>query len=67
MEPQRLLSIQQVQDLLGGISRSTVYRLIQTGSLTRPKRVSARRVAWPAGEIERYLASRPRAGDHDDT
>ena len=50
MEPQRLLSIQQVQDLLGGISRSTVYRLIQTGSLTAtqarfgaPRRVASGR------------------------
>ena len=66
MESQKLLSIRQVQEILGGLSRATVYRLVRQGSLVRPKKVSARRVAWPAEEIERYLATRPRAGDDDD-
>ena len=66
MEPQRLLSIQEVQNRLGGLSRSTIYRLIRSGELERPKRVSARRVAWSVTSIDLFLASRPPAGNHDD-
>lgn len=66
MEPQRLLSIRKVQDRLGGVSKSTVYRMVRAGELARPKRVSARRVAWVEREIQRFLSSRPRAGNQDD-
>ena len=45
-----------------GLSKATLYRMVSSGALARPVRVSARCVGWYAEEIDQFLASRERAG-----
>jgi prophage regulatory protein len=42
-----------------GLSRSTIYALMDTGDFPRPIRIGKRAVAWPESAIEKWLASRP--------
>lgn len=44
------------------LAKPTIYKLMNKGQFPRPIRVGAARVFWPEGEIEDYLASRPRSG-----
>lgn len=41
-----------------GLSDTTIWRSVRRGDLPRPVRLSPGRVAWPAGVIEAWLASR---------
>ena len=56
----RLLSWAQVKDRVG-LSRSTVWRLIQERSFPPSVRISKGRVAWVAADIEAWMAARIRA------
>ncbi len=56
----RLLRRAQVE-IRTGLSTTTIYRLMRTGKFPRPIKVSKKAVRWPASEIERWLASLPRA------
>ena len=49
-------------ELVTGLSKATLYRMVSSGALARPVRVSARCVGWYAEEIDQFLASRERAG-----
>lgn len=53
-------------ELLTGLSRSSIYRLISEGSFPRPVKVGERAVRWPASAIEAWRAARPAtvAEDH---
>lgn len=42
-----------------GMSRSTVYLLMQKGEFPRPVKLTSRSVAWPESAITDWLASRP--------
>ena len=44
-----------------GISKATLYRLVNAGRFPRPVQLGARCVGWRATEIERWLAERPPA------
>ncbi len=44
-----------------GLSRSTIYRLMDAGLFPRPKRLGPRAVRWPSSVIDEYLESRPTA------
>ena len=44
-----------------GLSRSTLYRLMRAGEFPEPLRVGPRAVRWVAGEVDEWLAERPRA------
>lgn len=48
-----------------GKSRSTLYRDIQRGLLTKPVQIGGARVAWPVTEINKINAARI-AGKTDD-
>jgi prophage regulatory protein len=48
---------------LTGLGRSTVYKLIHEGKLTRPLKIGARAVGWRASYVNSFLESRPFAGD----
>ena len=56
----RLLTRREIEDITG-LTRSTIYRLMRRGAFPEPRRIGLRAVRWPEGEIEAWLASRPRA------
>ena len=58
--PQQLLTRQDVQRLCR-ISKTTLYRLLRSGQFPRPIRIGPRAVRWCAGELNRWLAGRPRS------
>lgn len=41
-----------------GLSRSTIYALMDQGKFPRPVRLSARAVAWPESKIQAWLDER---------
>ena len=57
------LSVADICRLLG-ISRTTAWRLVRSGAIQAPIRISPGRVAWPASAVEAYLSDceRSRAG-----
>ena len=42
-----------------GLSRSTIYRMIEAGTFPPPRRISAGTVRWPRSEIEKWKARQP--------
>lgn len=46
-----------------GLSRSSIYRLMDEGKFPRPRRTAYRAVAWASVEIDVWKASRPLASD----
>lgn len=54
----RLLPRPEVEREIG-LSRSTIYRLMEQGKFPRPLRTSHQRVAWPLEVIEAWKNSRP--------
>lgn len=41
-----------------GLSRSTIYLLMQNGQFPKAVRIGGRAVAWPEAEIEAWLNAR---------
>ena len=52
------LRINRVQELLGGVSRSTVYELVKASGLPSPIRLSPRHAVWVAADIHAWIAAR---------
>nr|WP_288486903.1 AlpA family phage regulatory protein [uncultured Novosphingobium sp.] len=48
-----------------GLSRSTIYRLMEQDKFPRPLRTAHRRVGWPVAVIEAWKNSRPVADPSD--
>lgn len=44
-----------------GLSRSSLYAMMDTGDFPRPVRIGKRAVAWPESAVTAWLASRPTA------
>ena len=44
-----------------GLSRSSIYRMMDEGEFPRPIRIGKRAVAWRASSIERWKSERPLA------
>lgn len=42
-----------------GLSRSTLYDMMDRGEFPRPVRIGRRAVAWPESIIQDWLAARP--------
>ena len=42
-----------------GLSRSTIYDMMDRNEFPRPVRVGRRAVAWPESTIQQWLAERP--------
>lgn len=42
-----------------GLSRTTIYVMMQRGEFPRPVRITGKAVAWPESVIVAWLASRP--------
>lgn len=51
---ERLLTARQVCETLG-VSRATLYRLLNRGSLPKPLTVSLRAKRWKQSEIEQHI------------
>ena len=45
-----------------GLSRSTIYEMMDRGEFPRPIRVGRRAVAWPESSVLAWLAKRPETG-----
>ena len=54
----RLLRRRQVEEVTG-MSRSSIYRLMQDGEFPRPVRVGPAAVRWKASDLTAWLESRP--------
>lgn len=55
---QRYIRRQEVESLTG-LSRSTIYRMMDAGEFPRPIKLTRKAVAWPESAIAEWLASRP--------
>ena len=44
-----------------GLSRSTIYDMMDRNEFPRPVRIGRRAVAWPESVIQKWLAERPTA------
>lgn len=44
-----------------GLSKSTLYRLMDEGLFPRPVRLSVNRVAWRASDVSAWIDTRPTA------
>ena len=64
----RLLRRREVEKITG-VSRSSIYRLMQSGDFPRPLRVGLSAVRWRERDITAWVESRPEAmgdtGPHD--
>jgi prophage regulatory protein len=41
-----------------GLSRSTLYQMMQTGHFPKPVRIGGRAVAWPETEVDAWIDAR---------
>ena len=57
----RLMRRREVE-LITGMGRSSIYRLMQAGAFPQPVRVGPAAVRWRASDITGWLESRPIAG-----
>ncbi|MEW6539140.1 MAG: AlpA family phage regulatory protein [Pseudomonadota bacterium] len=55
--PDRYVSIKEFSHR-SSLARSTVYRLIDAGEISKPRRLTAKRVGWPVDEIDAWMAAR---------
>lgn len=54
----RVLRLPSVIALVG-LSRSSIYDMMDKGEFPRPVRIGKRAVAWPESTVAEWLASRP--------
>lgn len=59
----RWLRIAEVVEAVG-LSRATVYRLIESDGFPKPVKLSPKRVAWLRSEVEAWLETR--IGERDE-
>ena len=55
---ERLLRRREVERITG-MSRSSIYRLMQEGDFPRPVRIGPAAVRWKASDIMAWIESRP--------
>ena len=53
----RILRMPDIQERMGGISRSTVYRWIRDGWLPEPKKLGKNTVGWLERDFNHWLES----------
>ncbi len=51
----------QAVEAATGLSRSSIYAMMDAGDFPRPVRIGKRAVAWPQSAIEAWLANRPKS------
>lgn len=55
--PPRLVDIKELCHR-STLCRATIYNLVANGTLQKPRRITAQRVAWSADYIDAWLAER---------
>lgn len=55
--PERFVSIPEFVRR-SSLSRATVYKLVESGELPRPIKLTGVRVAWPASVVDAWFASK---------
>ena len=61
----RLLRRRQVEEITG-MSRSTIYKMMQNGDFPRPVKIGPAAVRWRSSDIRAWVESRPVArGEFD--
>lgn len=55
---ERYVSVAELRQRLGGVSVSTIYRMMDAEEIKRPVRVTLRRVGWPVEYIDEWFSSR---------
>ena len=61
----RLLRRRQVEEITG-MSRSTIYKMMQNGDFPRPVKIGPAAVRWRSSDITAWVESRPVArGEFD--
>ncbi len=45
-------------EAMTGLSRSSIYRLMEAEKFPKPRRISVQAVGWIAGEIQNWIAAR---------
>lgn len=55
---ERLLRRREVETITG-LSRSTIYRLMQKGDFPKPVRIGPGAVRWKVSDIKAWIESRP--------
>ena len=65
MLPDRLLRLPEVKGLVG-LSRSTIYVMVEQGLFPQQVLLGQRAVAWWESEILAWIASRPRVKDRSE-
>ena len=56
----RILRTKEVLEILG-VSKTTLYDMIEEGRFPRPSRISKRAVGWPSPVIDAFVESLPPA------
>jgi prophage regulatory protein len=56
--PDRIVRIDAVLDRTG-LSRSTIYRIIQQGTFPKSVKLNGHARGWPESELNRWIASPP--------
>ncbi|MDS9467929.1 AlpA family transcriptional regulator [Paracoccus sp. MBLB3053] len=46
-------------EALTGLSRSTIYRMMDAGDFPKPVKLTRKAVGWPEDQVAEWLASRP--------
>ena len=62
---ERLITSRQITEETG-ISRATIYRLLQNGAFPKPIRIGPRATRWLASDIKAWLVERKAASDEKD-
>ena len=57
---QKLLSLKQVIAMVG-LTKSTIYRLMEAGDFPRPLKLGSRCVRWLVDEVNAWISSLPSA------
>ena len=65
MPPDRLLRLPEVMGIVG-LSRSTIYAMVEQGLFPQQVLLGQRAVAWWESEILAWIASRPRVKDRSE-
>lgn len=50
-------------EALCGMSRSSMYAAMSRGEFPRPVKLGSRAVGWRLGDVQKWLQSRPQAGE----
>lgn len=54
----KLIPFEKVQELVGGISQPTIWRMRRTGTFPEPVSISPNRIAWREADVIAWIESR---------